>query len=113
MRGTAGDLEGSVNPRGAATTYFFQYGPTVAYGSQTAPASLPTGTATVKVSQTVARILPGYHYRLVATNEYGPRDGRDRTFTVKTSAGALKFTSTGARKKRSRATEARPSSAAA
>ncbi len=91
LRGTAADLEGSVNPRGAATTYFFQYGPTVAYGSQTAPASLPAGTANVKVSQTVARILPGYHYRLVAMNQYGPRDGRDRTFTLKTSAGALKF----------------------
>jgi hypothetical protein len=91
VRGTSADLEGSVNPRGAATTYFFQYGPTVAYGSQTATASLPAGMANVKVSQTVARILAGYHYRLVAMNEHGPKDGRDRIFSPKTSAGALKF----------------------
>ena len=38
-------LAGSVNPRGSATTYFFQYGPTVAYGSSTPAGSAGSGTS--------------------------------------------------------------------
>jgi hypothetical protein len=38
VQGASVTLLGSVNPRGAVTTYFFQYGATVAYGKQTTPA---------------------------------------------------------------------------
>jgi hypothetical protein len=79
-------LLGSVNPRGAATTYFFQYGATVAYGKQTTPAALPAGSAAVRVGQAAPGILPGYHYRLVASNSFGPsKAGKDRTFTTTTT----------------------------
>jgi hypothetical protein len=84
VRGTTGLLEGSVNPRGFVTTYFFQYGPTVAYGSQTATATLAAGTTTVKVGQTASPLLPGYHYRLVASNQAGSKPGRDRVFAAHT-----------------------------
>jgi len=77
-------LLGSVNPRGAATSYFFQYGATVAYGKQTTPAALPAGTSSVKISQLASGMLPGYHYRLVASNSFGPsKPGKDRVFTTK------------------------------
>jgi hypothetical protein len=89
-RGTAATLLGAVNPRGATTTYFFQYGPTVAYGSQTPPGTLPAGFASVKVGQTVTLIRAGYHYRLVASNVHGTTFGRDHSFTPK-SSGAQKF----------------------
>ena len=69
--GSSAVLKGGVDPRTLPTTYYFQYGPTAAYGSQTTPASLPAGTVKVKVSQTVKAILVGYHYRLVATNADG------------------------------------------
>ena len=84
VRGTTGLLEGSVNPRGFVTTYFFQYGPTVAYGSQTATVTLAAGTTTVKVGQTASPLLPGYHYRLVASNQAGSKPGRDRVFAAHT-----------------------------
>jgi hypothetical protein len=82
VRGGSGLLEGTVNPRGLATTYSFQYGPTTAYGAQTPSATLPAGTTVVKVGQTVSGLLAGEHYRLVATNSAGTSDGRDRTFSA-------------------------------
>lgn len=91
-RGSTVELQGAINPNGeAVTSYYFQYGPTTAYGSQTTPASLPAGTIKVKVAQAVTGLQVGYHYRLVATNGHGTKDGHDRTYTLKTT-GRLKFT---------------------
>jgi hypothetical protein len=89
VRGTSATLEGTVNPRTAATTYYFQYGPTVAYGSQTTLAGLPAGTVTIKVGQVATGLQQGYHYRLVATNSFGTTNGKDRVFGVKKNR--LKF----------------------
>jgi hypothetical protein len=89
VRGTSAQLQGAVDPHGLRTTYFFKYGPTLAYGSATKPATLPAGPVKIKVGQPVTGLLPGYHYRLVATNSAGVREGRDRTYTTK--AGRLKF----------------------
>lgn len=78
-------LNGTVNPGGRQTTYYFQYGTTSSYGSQTASVSAGSGTATVSVSATVCgTLLPGtiYHYRLVATNCAGTAYGGDATFTT-------------------------------
>ncbi len=83
VSGTSATLEGSINPHNLATTYYFKYGPTAAYGKQTTPGSLPAGAATVKVSQAVTGLAQGYHYRLVATNADGMKEGRDRTYTTK------------------------------
>ena len=74
-------LAGTVNPRTFATTYYFQYGPSTAYGSQTTPSPLSAGAAPVKVSKLAIPILLGYHYRLVATNADGTSLGHDRTLT--------------------------------
>jgi hypothetical protein len=82
--GTSAVLEGTINPHNVATTYYFKYGPTIAYGSQTTPASLPAGIVKVKVSQPVTGLLAGYHYRLVATNANGvTKEGHDHIYTVK------------------------------
>jgi hypothetical protein len=80
VQATSATLLGAVNPRGAATSYHFEYGPTTAYGKQTTPASLPAGTVRVKVGQAATGLLPGYHYRLVASNEKGLKPGKDKTF---------------------------------
>ncbi len=86
VHGTSSTLNGSVQPHGLTTTYFFQYGPTVAYGSQTAPGTLPAGYARVAVGQTVVGLRLGEHYRLVAKNADGVGFGRDRTFSAKVLA---------------------------
>jgi hypothetical protein len=85
VSGTTATLQGAVNPRTLSTTYYFQYGPTTTYGQQTPTVTLAGGTTLVKVSQPVTGLLPGYHYRLVATNEKGTRFGHDRTFSLQST----------------------------
>jgi hypothetical protein len=86
----AATLRGTVNPRSLATSYFFQYGPTSAYGAQTAPASLAAGAAAVRVTGAAGALVPAttYHFRLVATNATGTSVTADRTF--RTPAQALR-----------------------
>jgi SMP-30/Gluconolactonase/LRE-like region len=75
-----------INPNGEETTYQFEYGPTVAYGSvnPTRPASI--GSSHEK--EVVIAQLDGlasattYHYRVVARTGGGVSLGRDRRFTT-------------------------------
>jgi hypothetical protein len=85
VSGTSATLLGVVDPRTFLTSYYFQYGPTIAYGKQTTPGTLAAGVARVKVGQAVTGLLPGYHYRLVASNAAGTKLGSDRTYIPKTS----------------------------
>jgi hypothetical protein len=90
---TSASLEGFVNPHGVPTTYYFQYGTTSDFGSQTPPASAGTGTVAVKVAQVLTglQLATTYHYRLVATSAASPEPafGAERTFT--TTSVPLKF----------------------
>jgi subtilisin family serine protease len=80
-------LNGSVNPNGAATTYYIQYGETTSYGAtiHTPPGS-PIGNGTAPIA--VWNVLSGleaettYHYRVVATNASGTSYGQDQAFTT-------------------------------
>jgi hypothetical protein len=75
-------LTGSVNPHGSNTSYYLQYGPTKAYGAQTALADAGAGTAAVKVAVPVIGLQPitVYHYRLIAVNSGGAASGGDVSF---------------------------------
>jgi hypothetical protein len=75
-------LNGTVNPNASNTSYYFQYGPTKAYGGQSAIADAGGGTHGVSVSLSVTGLQPLtlYHYRLVAVNAAGAALGDDRTF---------------------------------
>jgi hypothetical protein len=77
-------LHGSVNPRGQATNYVFQYGTTRSYGSQTPLAPAGSGSGSLNVTQTVTGLAPltTYHYRILATSPSGATPGSDRTFTT-------------------------------
>lgn len=80
-------LHGSVNPSDKKTTYYFEYGPTVVYGSKTADATLAKSKAWQAVSAQLSGLSAGstYHYRLVAWNGGGSKDktvGADRTFST-------------------------------
>jgi phosphodiesterase/alkaline phosphatase D-like protein len=79
---TSATLNGTVNPEGQSTSYYFEYGTTTSYGSQTATAGAGAGTADVKVSTSLVTLAPNttYHYRLVATNGSGTALGSDVSF---------------------------------
>ena len=76
-----GALNGVVDPNGLATTYCFEYGTTISYGTCTpaGEASAGSGFDARKVSQALAGLPPAvYHYRLVATNSDGRSFGEDQ-----------------------------------
>jgi len=74
-------LNGTVNPNGLATSYYFEYGTSAGYASKTAPASAGSGKNSVSVSATVTGIGAGlYHFRLVASSSAGTTFGSDVTF---------------------------------
>jgi hypothetical protein len=75
-------LTGTVNPEAADASYYFQFGPTRAYGSQTGIADAGAGTKRVEVSLPIGGLQPitVYHYRLVAVNATGATLGSDHTF---------------------------------
>lgn len=84
VKETSAVLEGTVNPNGSATSYYFRWGLTTAYGVNGSPRSAGSGTAAVAVSTTATALIPGttYHYQLVAINKYGTTVGADRTLTT-------------------------------
>jgi hypothetical protein len=88
---TQAKLNGTVNPKGADTHYYFQYGQTTEYGSSTTSTDAGSGTTALPVSATVTRLEPGttYHYRLVASSTGGTVHGSDQVFT--TSAPLVAF----------------------
>ena len=75
-------LHGTVNPNGSATTYYFQWGLTTAYGVQSVAHSAGHRTTPQPVKTAATGLIPGtvYHYRLVATNGAGTAIGTDHTF---------------------------------
>lgn len=76
-------LNGTVNPNGASTTVYFQYGTTAAYGSQTAN-QVFTGNSVQNVSAIISGLSTSttYHFRLVSRNAGGTAIGGDMTFTT-------------------------------
>jgi hypothetical protein len=77
-------LHGTVNPNGTSTTYYFQWGLTAGYGTNGAPLAAGGGVKTKAVHEAAGALSAGttYHYRLVATNQFGTTVGADRTFTT-------------------------------
>ncbi|MBV9801973.1 MAG: fibronectin type III domain-containing protein, partial [Solirubrobacterales bacterium] len=83
-------LSGTVNPNGQSATYYFQYGTSTAYGTQTSPAGAGSGSTPVGVHQAIFGLTPNttYHYRLVASSSAGTTDGADQTFTTPTTTAS-------------------------
>ena len=82
---TTATLNGRVDPNNAETTYFFQYGTTSLYGTNTAATPAGSGANAAHVSVPIAGLAPAtkYHYRIVAQNSFGITRGDRRTFTTK------------------------------
>ena len=77
-------LNGTVNPNGISTTYDFDWGTTVSYGSMTTATSAGSGSSAVAVSANLSGLAAGttYHYRLGGTNSNGNGNGTDLQFTT-------------------------------
>ncbi len=77
-------LNASVNPNGTALKEcFFEYGPTVSYGTSVACSSLPTtGKTAVAVSAALHGLVANssYHFHIVASSLGGTSEGKDETF---------------------------------
>lgn len=82
-------LNGTVNPEGQATTYKFDYGTSLPYGSSTSSASAGSGTSAVSESAAIGSLAASttYHFRIEATNATGTTFGTDQTFTTSSSGG--------------------------
>jgi phosphodiesterase/alkaline phosphatase D-like protein len=79
---TSATLNGTVNPSGRPTTWFFEYGTSTRYGTRTSARSAGSGTGSVPVSAAVTGLKSGttYHFRLVASSDSGTTHGSDHTF---------------------------------
>jgi len=80
-------LNGTINPNGAGTTYYFEYGITTAYGATTIATSAGSETSDVSVNTNITGLSESttYHFRLVATNSVGTTSGSDQTFVTSPS----------------------------
>jgi hypothetical protein len=85
-----------VNPDGADTTYYFQYGTSPNYGTTTTSTDAGSGTDDVGITTTLTGLTPGatYHYRLVAKSSLGSDYGQDATFTTNAAPVATTGTAT-------------------
>ncbi len=97
LGGTTATLNGTVNPSGAATDWWFEYGTSTSYGSKTATTSAGSGSTNVPVSKALSGLSPAttYHYRLVAKNASATVNGADGLFTTASPPVAVTSAATG------------------
>ncbi len=86
----AGTLNGRVDPNGAQTTYWFEYGPTQGFGNTTAFGSVGDGTDALAVAIPAGSLTAAtkYYYRLNAQNVHGTVNGETQSFTTQGPAAA-------------------------
>ncbi|MBI5674213.1 MAG: PD40 domain-containing protein [Nitrospirae bacterium] len=77
-------LSATVNPNGAETTVYFQWGLDTSYGNATTSQSMGHWIGDHYASDDVTNLLPNtiYHYRLAAANIVGTSYGNDVSFTT-------------------------------
>ncbi len=84
VAGGRATINGVVDPQGAATKWYFRYGPTERYSKVTPTRTLPATAGPTAVSEGLAELLPGatIHYQLVAIDGAVLYAGDDRAFVV-------------------------------
>jgi hypothetical protein len=89
IQGVSALLKGTVDPKGLATTYRFEYATQASFAGavKTATTTVGSGGETEPARAAISGLTPNttYHYRLVATNSSGTTTGTASSF--KTTAG--------------------------
>ncbi|MFN8178376.1 MAG: hypothetical protein U0167_10615 [bacterium] len=82
---TSAVIGGRINPNGLATTAHFDYGLTASYGNSTGDVSVGNDSIEHGIQMRISGLTPAteYHYRVVATSEWGTAYGIDLTFTTR------------------------------
>jgi streptogramin lyase len=84
-------LVANVRPNSQPTTYFFDFGPTTAYGTSTATDSAGAGADGMKVTADVELARDAhYHVRVTAVNASGTASSSDRLFYLAADGTVLK-----------------------
>jgi hypothetical protein len=80
---TSATINGTINPNGLASTYYFDWGTTISYGNSTPATPAGSGISNTAVSANISGLIPGtpYHYRIVGVNSDGTTNGNDMTYT--------------------------------
>ena len=75
-------LNAQIDPNGVATSYYWEYGPSEAYGSRTPAVSLGEGESASPAPAHLEGLAANseYHFRVVAVSEAGTEHGADTTF---------------------------------
>jgi len=87
---TGATLNGAILRKGESVSYYFEYGPTTAYGQQTPTSTSPPGTEPYAISAELTGLTAttAYHYRLVATSSSsGTGTSPDASFTTRGEPG--------------------------
>jgi hypothetical protein len=90
VRSGEATVSAAINALGESTSYRVEYGPSTAYGSLTAGASIGAPSGKVSVLGHLAPLQPAtlYHFRFVATTAFGSTFGSDQSFTTSQAQGA-------------------------
>jgi hypothetical protein len=83
-------VTGSIDPNGAATTYYVEYGTGPNYGNQSSSVFVGDGTSSLAVEVALTGLVPGstYDYRLVAQNSLGTSYGQGADFATSSPPSA-------------------------
>lgn len=84
---TTAIVNGNVNPKGALTSYWYEYGTTVELGSKTINQTIGSGFVSTQAPGYITNLVKNttYYYRLVAENQNGRVTGSQYSF--KTTVG--------------------------
>ena len=84
LQPTEATLTGTLSPDGTDAHYYFEWGPTTAYGSSTPSTDAGSAKEAVTAKATLQGLSPNtsFHYRLVGSNSFGTTQGADESFTT-------------------------------
>ena len=84
-------LNGTVDPNGRETTFYFDYGTSTSYGTKTPVRHAGSATTPQPESAGISGLQAGrtYHFRVVATSDAGTSTGKDVSFTTSSAPAAV------------------------